>query len=237
MGFEYLAASFLLLPLYSLKIKKERSRCEQSCQAPAPHTDLSLHVTEYLPPSHPHLQPFHFSSLSFSFIPHSLHGGDGRSFAFCYRGREGKVRPSPLLCLLLSFLSSVPPPTPPSLPLHLYTPHLSLPPSFCLWHTAIGLEWSEVRKGEGGTHARHWTSDPSTRWTFCCRLPISSDTPSVCFPYNNPGFFAFSRTRTQGLKKQQQWSSLKSFVKAEICQVYGSDCLAAHSFSLLSSTT
>lgn len=36
----------------------------------------------------------------------------------------------------------------PSLPLFLFTsPHPSLPPSFCLWHPAIGLEWSEERRG------------------------------------------------------------------------------------------
>lgn len=76
------------------------------------HPLTHLHVTEYLPPPHHHLQPFHFSSLSFPSSP-SVHCGCRRSFAFVAmegKGREGKVRPSPLLCLLLSFLSSVPPP-------------------------------------------------------------------------------------------------------------------------------
>lgn len=123
----------------------------------------------------------------------------------------------------------------PSLPLLLFTP--PIPPFLCLFAFDIQQSvWSEVRKGEGGTHARHWTSDPSTRWTFSCRLPISSDTPSVCFRYNNTGFFAFARTGTQGLKKQHRWTSYKSFVSAEIGLLYGSDFMACRSLSLLAFT-
>lgn len=171
--------SVYFLPLYLSKIKEKHkpvwTKLPNTC-APT-QASVSMSPNTLRPPTftfNPSISP-----LSFPFIPHSVHGGGGRSFAFCYRGREGKVRPSPLLCLLLSFLSSMPPSLPTSAPI--YSPGLCLPPSFCLWHTAIGLEWSEVRKGEGGTHARHWTSDPSTRWTFSCRLPISSHTLSV-FP-------------------------------------------------------
>lgn len=120
----------------------------------------------------------------------------------------------------------------PSLPLLLFPP--PIPPFLCLFGFDIHQSvWSEVRKGKGGTHARHWTSDPSTRWTFSCRLPVSPDTRCVCFRYNNTGFFAFARTGTQGLKKQQRWTSYKSFVTAEICLLYGSDSIAGRSLSLL----
>lgn len=113
--------------------------CEQNVQpntCTPRHPPTHLHVTEYLPPSHHHLQPLHFSCLSFPFISLCTLRRQ-EELCLCYRGREGKVRPSPLLCLLLSFLSSVPPPN-----------FYSLPPSFCLWHTAIGLEaseWGEAR--------------------------------------------------------------------------------------------
>lgn len=118
----------------------------------------------------------------------------------------------------------------PSLPVFLLTP--PIPPILCLFAFDIQQSvWSETRKGEGGTHARHWTSDPSTRWTFSCRLPISSDTPPVCFRYSNTGFFAVARTGTQGLKKQHRWTRYKSFVTSEICLLYGSDFVSQPVFA------
>lgn len=167
---------FLLLCVF--KIKKTISQCEQSCQTPAPHTGLSLNVTEYLTPSHIHLQPFHFSSF-FSLHPSlcTWRRREELCFLFPWQGREGQAFTSPLPPAIISLIYA---PLPPYLCSYLLPPTSVFLP-FCLWHTAIGLEWSEVRKGEGGTHARHWTPDPSTRWTFSCRLPISSDTLSV-FP-------------------------------------------------------
>lgn len=91
-----------------------------------------------------------------------------------YWGREGKVRPSPLLCLLLSFLSSVPP----SQPRLLWLP----PSSVFAFDIQQLVQW--VSRDEGGTHARRWTFDPSTQWPCLCRLGSSSDI-QLCFSLDN----------------------------------------------------
>lgn len=83
-------------------------------------------------------------------------GGGGRSSAFVAREgqrREGKVRPSPLLCLPLSFLSSVaPPPIHPSLPPYLLPlPPAPSPPRVFAFDIQrwvwSGVERSEERRG------------------------------------------------------------------------------------------
>jgi len=49
-------------------------------------------------------------------------------------------------------------------------------PSFLPWS---GAEW--LNRCEGGTHARRRTFDPSTLWTFCCRLAACLNIQSCCF--------------------------------------------------------
>lgn len=73
---------------------------------PLPQTSTHHHVTEYLPPCLHHLHPLHFSCLSSPLIFLSVRVSTLRrqeELCFCYRGREGKVRPSPLLCLCYHF--------------------------------------------------------------------------------------------------------------------------------------
>lgn len=119
--------------------------CSQTPAPPPRHPPTHLHVTEYLPPSHHHLQPLHFSCLSFPFISLSVHRSGRRSFAFVTGERGGKVRPSPLLCLLLSFLSSVPPP-------YLCSSY-SLPSSFFAFDIQQ-LVWSRVSEERRGRNSR-----------------------------------------------------------------------------------
>lgn len=122
---------------------------------------------------------FNPSIFPFFLFPSSLPVRCGGSRSFAFVAVEGKVRPSPLLCLLLSFLSSVPPP-------YLCSSYC-LPPLPLTYSNWSGVEW--VRKGEGGTHARQWTFDPSTLWTFCHRLAISLEIQPLCSLDNKPGFF------------------------------------------------
>lgn len=143
----------------------------------APHRPQSqCHRIPYALPHSPSTLPFFLFLFPSSLTLYMAAAGGALLFVpVAGKGRSG-LHLSFASCYHFSHLCP-----PPSLPLLLFTPPTSVFLPFCLWHTAIGLEWSEVRKGEGGTHARHWTPDPSTRWTFSCRLPISSDTLSV-FP-------------------------------------------------------
>lgn len=103
-------------------------------------------------PFRPPTITFHPSIFPLFLLPSSLpvHCGGRRRFAFV--ALEGKVRPSPLLCLLLSFLSSVPPPPPPLYP----SPYLCS--SYCLpllpltYSNWSGAEWSEERRRAELTH-------------------------------------------------------------------------------------
>lgn len=94
-------------------------------QTPAPprHPPTHLHVTEYLPPSHHHLQPLHFSCLSFPFISLSVHCSGRRSFAFVTGEGEGRsgLHLSFASCYHSSHLYPLPTSAPltPSLPLFL----------------------------------------------------------------------------------------------------------------------
>lgn len=95
---------------------------DRICKTCTPQT-AHLHVTKYLLPSH-HRQPLYFSAFLLpSPLPLYIAATRGGT-AFCYRGREGKVRPSPLFRLLLSV-----PSLPTSIP---FLPH-SLPLTYSNW--------------------------------------------------------------------------------------------------------
>lgn len=151
---------------------------------PARHSPSRLHVTEYIPPFHPSI----FMPFFLPFISHPVHYGGRRSFAFVTMdGGEGKGRSGLHLsfasCYHFSHLYLLPTSAP-------LTP--SLLPSLPRFAFDIQL-WSReewVRRGKGGTHARRWTSDPSTPWTlFCCRRTSSLDIQPGCSPVNNCGSF------------------------------------------------
>lgn len=154
----------------------KKSCCEQSCQTPAPHTDLSLHDTEYLPPSHPHLQPFHFSSFFFLHLfLCTWRWQEELCFLLPWQGRLGQAFTSSLPPAIISLICA---PTPlPLYPCSSLLPHPSLPLSFCLWHTAIGLEWSEERRGRNSrTTLNFW---PFNSVNLHCRLLARTLRPSV----------------------------------------------------------
>lgn len=162
------------------------------------HPLTHLHVTEYLPPSHHHLQPFHFSSLSFPSSP-SVHCGGRRSFAFV--AVEGKGRSGLHLSFASCYHFSHLYPLPTSAPL------TGLPPSFCLWHTAIGLESSEWGKARAElTHDSELLTlqlgEPSaTGWllAWTCSQSVPLD--------NNPGILlplAFASGRNTEVKEERK---------------------------------
>lgn len=182
-------------------------------------------IPSALPPS-PSTLPFF---LSFSFLHLFLctwRGQEELRLLLPWQRRLGQAFTSPLPPAIISLIWAPHPAPPP--PLLLFTP--PIPPFLCLsclWHPPIGLDWSEERRGRNSrTTLNFW---PLNSVNLHCRLPVSWDTPSVCFRDNNTGFFAFARTGTRGLKKQQRWSSCKPFVTALL---YGSDSIACRSLSL-----
>lgn len=163
-AYYYFSLRFILVPpflnLRCLPMAKEsdsyeiqmlagvNKMCSQTPEPPQTSTHPThLHVTEYLPPSHHHLQPLHFSCLSSPFISLSLcniAAAGGALLLLPGKGRGGQAFTSPLPPAIISLICTL------SLPLLLL-----LPPShlFCLWHTAIGLESSEW--GEARAELKH----------------------------------------------------------------------------------
>lgn len=108
--------------------------CEQSCQTPASHRPphIHLHVTEYLPPSHNNLQPFHFPLFLFPLSsPLYTAEAGGALLLLSWQGREGQAFTSPLPPAIISLICT--PLNSPSLPLLLFTP-LSLHLFFFLFN-------------------------------------------------------------------------------------------------------
>lgn len=136
-------------------------------------------------------------------------------FASCYHFSHLCPHPAPSLPLLLF--------TPPSLPSSVFLP--------LTYSNRSGVKWGKAR-----AELTHDTELLTLQLGEPSLQAVSSDTPSVCFRYNNTGFFAFAQTGTQGLKKQQRWTSYKSFVTTEICLLYGRDFIACRSLSLLAFT-
>lgn len=123
--------------------------CEQSCQTPASHRPphIHLHVTEYLPPSHNNLQPFHFPLFLFPLSsPLYTAEAGGALLLLSWQGREGQAFTSPLPPAIISLICT--PLNSPSLPLLLFTP-LSLHLFFfsLTYSNQSAVEWSEERRG------------------------------------------------------------------------------------------
>lgn len=152
------------------------------------------------------------------------------------QGRVGQTFTSPLPPAIISLICAP--------HLSLFTPApLLLPPSFPSCLVAFDTQqsvWSEVRKGEGGTLARHWTSDPSTRRTFLADWPTARTLRPSVLAITTLVPFAFAQTGTQGLKKQHRRTSSKSFITAKNKKTkplpYGSDFIVCRSSSLLAFT-
>lgn len=119
------------------------SRREQSSQTPAHHRQPPTHtppchrIPSALPPS-PSTLPF-FLSFFFLHLPLYIAAAGGALLLLPWKGREGQAFTSPLPPAIISLICT--PPLPPYLCSSYY-----LPPSSCLWHTAIGLESSEWGK-------------------------------------------------------------------------------------------
>lgn len=159
------------------------------------HTSVHLtrlHVAEYLP-SHPHPPPpstSPFSCLSFPFI--SLYR---RSSAFVMRDRKGRSG------LHLSFASCYH-------FSHLCPLGIPLPPTL-LAFDIVQLVWSRVSewgRSDGGTHARRWTSDPSTPWTLYFR-PAGTSSQAVLLIITLNSFWSSASPRAgrQGGLRDKQW--------------------------------
>lgn len=138
-------------------------------RTPAPHPDIhpppSMSPNTFPPSTTSHLSIFPAflspSSPSPSLSLCTLTGG--ALLLLPGTGREGQALTSPLPPAIISLICT------PSVPLLLLLPpSLFLPLTYSNWSR---VEW--VRRGEGGTHARRWTFDPSTPWTLCCRLLVN----------------------------------------------------------------
>lgn len=166
-------------------LETNASWCEQNVyQTPViPQTSTYL-----LLPSH------HLDSSIFSARPHIIVAG-GALLLLLGKRRQGQAFAYPLPPAIISLICT------PSQPWLLWLPPPFLPLTYSNWSR---VEW--VSRDEGGTHARRWTSDPSTQWTCLCRLGSSSDI-QLCFSLDNKTPRLCPGPEERGNKTEETYSS------------------------------